>query len=130
RSVLRSGSERLWIVCLAEQPRQLIKAPLRTFTPRSGGHLSATRNNLDQSWPDGGTRGPQVDVAEPAVRRGAGAAAQLCESRPDHHGLLKPDVACQAIHQASGRLIMKIPSGRRRNPLRSSTACEATLPSS
>src|SRR4029450_12906192 len=87
-------------------------------------------NDLDQGRPCGRTRGAQMDVADSTMGRVARAATQLSEDRPHHDGLLEPDVARQAVHRASGRLIMKTPSGRRWNPLRSSTACEATLSAS
>ena len=88
------------------------------------------RNDLDQGRACGRTCGAQVNVPNPAMARVARAATQLSEDRPHHDGLLEPDVARQAVHRASERLIMKTPSGRRWNPLRSSTACEATLSAS
>jgi glutamate racemase len=82
----------------AKQPRQLIKAPLRTLTPRSGGHLSAIRQDLDQGRSDRRTRGTKLNVAKPAVGRVPRAAAQLSEDRAHQGWLLEPDVAGQAVH--------------------------------
>ena len=118
------------IVRRAEQPRQLIKAPLGTLTPGAGGHLSPVCKDLDQSRPGRRT------VARSEYHRASGgrvarAAAQLSEDRGQHGRPLGAGCGGSGRSPSLRAVdLAKAPSGRRRsNALRSSTAWEATLPS-